>query len=213
MANPKIGSFRNAHRNEPVLILGNGPSLCTVNFERLKVETIGIHRSWKKWLSPYHIIGQHHSYFDELRNGEWKPPGIIFTRGLQGAGWSNVCKLKFLGIKPYLVSLDLEKGTHTTFVGQLAIEIAIWMGYDPIYLIGYDLNYREEHFDEPKVKAEDKEFDKTPRVAYFPDDGTRDVQRKMLSMLAMESPSEIINLNWKSAVDAFPFKDLEEVYV
>ena len=144
------GLFKDLHAGEPCLVLGNGPSLDQVDFSKVKMHTIGIHRSWKKVVSPYHVILRQNRWWDEIEQSKWIP-NVVWARG--EPGWFNAKRDSYVvrvkGRTPVIClssagfgrfSFDLyQDGTWQHNAGLLAMEVAAYMGFDPIYLSGFDI--------------------------------------------------------------------------
>ncbi len=149
-----ILDFKDIDKDKPVLLLGNGPSLHELGMApHVKIPTIGIHRSWFALPSKYHIIlrnvprykewGNHWDDFIEILPSE--RPEVIFTSD------SRKPKVDFqnlivVPVKQNSFSFDLTQGSSAFNAGLLALEVAVWLGHNPIYLIGYDMNHNERNF-------------------------------------------------------------------
>lgn len=207
-----VEQFRDFHKGDPVLVLGNGPSLDTVDFTRVKIHTIGIHRSWTKIVSPYHVILRQNRWWDEIERGEWIP-NVVWARAeprwFDGRRDSFVVRVK--GRTPVIhkaaagfgrFSFDLyQDGTWQHNAGLLAIEVAAYMGFNPIYLVGFDIE--GGHFGGGDDEAKDNV--KTLQVNLF---------RAGAVYIARERPNlRIANLNPASRIaDVFDLAGLGEVY-
>lgn len=203
--------FKDRHPGESVLILGNGPSLGLLEPDRLTIPTIGIHRSWRKMTSPYHVILRQPRYWGEIQRGEWKP-NVIFTLAgtvnwnTNAAMHNQTVWIPFKNIRKNIqgygrLSFDLERGCHVSNAGVFAVEVALWLGFTKVHLIGYDLGEGEGHF------CDDDS----------PEDRWRPIQRELMQIAADQLNAErrdvtVRNLNPASTVRSFPFGQLEELY-
>ena len=204
-------SYRNACPDVPALLLGNGPSLELIDFGRLAVPVvIGMNRSWKAYQAMYHCLMYREEHISALTSGQCGPR-VLFTimQPHQAMATRRVLPELHLVRFPQIrtnyplgtMAFDgLEKGTPCRNTGQFAIEVALWLGCDPIYLIGYDLGYDDGHF-----------FDDAS-----PSGEWRDKQRALFRLLAQNIAKKfpdrsVFNLNPESSVDAFPFGELEMV--
>lgn len=195
----------------PALLLGNGPSLRDIDFERVSVPVVlGMNRSWKAYQATYHCLMYREDHISALTSGDCRPH-VLFSlmQPHQAMALRQVVPelhhVRFPQIRTRhplgTMAFDgLEKGTPCRNTGQLAIEVALWLGCQPIYLLGYDLGYGDGHFFD----------DVSPTVEW------RDRQRALFHLLAkniaMKFPGRsVFNLNPKSCIDAFPFKCLDEV--
>jgi len=154
-----IDALRNTHRGQRCLLLGNGPSLEQLDQPLLPdITVIGMHRSWRLINAPYHVILQRRQFFDEIESGEWLPRGLIITKRSMAGGLADrlpcdVVPVRSRGIKKHEgeMSFDLSHGSSAVMCGQLALEVAVWMGFTTIYLIGYDLRGGHAFTDEPDL--------------------------------------------------------------
>lgn len=196
----------------PALLLGNGPSLNAIDFEQVRTPVvIGMNKSWKAYQAMYHCVMYREDQLSALTDGQCLPR-VLFSLAQphQGAALRRLLPelhhLRFPQIRTKYplgtMAFDgLQKGTPCRNTGQLAIEVALWLGCDPIYLIGYDLGYNDGHF-----------FDEVS-----PTNEWRDKQRALFSLLAkniaVKFPERtIVNLNPDSHIDAFVFGDVSVVH-
>lgn len=156
------------------MLLGNGPTLSTWNLADVgaRYPMFGINRSWKAVQTEWtcHINHTHHL---ELANGtNTRPSRVVFTldstlervrrhraripkpppaevpsevvaiHDCSCVAENGTIERKFL-----FRGQRLDRGTLGHFAGYLAIEIAAWIGWSPIYLVAYDGG--GGHFDEP----------------------------------------------------------------
>jgi hypothetical protein len=147
-----IEHFHNRHRDEPVAILANGPSLADHPLRRIACVTIGINQSRRLHDSTYHVALDLDHYVKpgtaRMPDGSWRPQDTNYLRPIAD-------RLFSAGVKPYGVlmhslnpdpprqldwSWDLRRGVYshasTTYV---ALQLAMWMGFKRIYLLGVDL--------------------------------------------------------------------------
>lgn len=205
-----ILAFKNRHRGQAAMLLGNGPSLTTVPQAFLAgIENtaddpvlIGMNRSWKYQPTRYQcfVAPQH---WDELCAGKHRTE-VVFTtdRFVKNvAAWKRG---EHLDVEVVLVkqiresymlwkrfSPWLDKGTEAPFAGIFALQLAAWMGFKQIHLLGYDCHNTDgHHYDDVRAK--------------------RDVQLKYYSRVpawAEASGVKIWNWNPGSAIRVFPFKE------
>jgi len=155
----RLGALKGVHRGERIFIMGNGPSLNETPLEKLAGEhTFGLNRvyllfdriSWKPTfltLSDW-FIGP--DCADELNSLEGMT--LFFPerfRGLLRDGpdvyWYWIKRHVSWEGKPVeeRFAYDIARGvTPMWSVTNIAIQIAFYMGFDPIYLIGCDCNYK-----------------------------------------------------------------------
>lgn len=163
-----INEFLLIHEGEPVCLLGNGPTLKDHDLEGLQsagMKMIGINKSWTEVQCYYHTcVAQEH--FNNTQEGLYQPgrtnadggyeAGIFFiTRQRIEYGKLRFFKEWHATLVPirasrYIASddyfsADMKMGYHSLFGGQMAIELALWMGFNPIWLLGFDAHNNEGH--------------------------------------------------------------------
>lgn len=162
-----IKDFKDKHVGEPVALLCNGPSLLRYDLSTLPCKAIGMHGSWRLLQTEYHVILIHKPYFEEIAQGLCRPK-IVFVRDFYGKfvdtpgyyddkrGWHPCCYHRDTVVIPRApgrqnasFSFRLDEGNNIVHCGLLALEIAVWMGFNPIYLLGLDLIAGEGHFYDP----------------------------------------------------------------
>lgn len=145
----KLGDFRGRLAGQPVVILGNGPSLLHHDLAAWKGATIGTNRSHRVHASTYHVAAERR-YEAEL--SALKCP--VFVAGM---GWQNFMEVPILDARVTSFSRDIEQGVVVCkgTVGSVlfaALQIASWLGARPIYLVGVDL--AGPHFDDSPASKE-----------------------------------------------------------
>jgi hypothetical protein len=209
-AQSKLRTYRDRHGGEPVILLGNGPSLNDLDASKLKMTAISMHRSWRKMICPYHMILRQPRYWHEINEGVWKPRTVwtlggnpCWQRDHQHDDTVYVRKRETVmrkGLKGWgEVTLDLMKGTSINNVGLFSIEAAAFMGFNPIHLIGYDLY--GGHFNDDE---EPSERTRTLQVELFAE-AARRIKREAPNLV-------ILNCNLDSMVPGFPLVSLDAAY-
>ena len=207
-------ALMNLKKGETALVLGNGPSMERVDFDRLSstVVVMGMHRSWRQHNPPFHIILRQAMYWDEIEEGAWTPRGIVVTKTDQklenwDLGSTRVAKIKSVSKRhpgrPGFM-MPMHEGSGAIFCGQFALEVAAYMGFKRICLIGYDMQPGSGH----AFPVEDE------HISW---DSTRKVQRDTMAatmerMKEVYPDTRVFNLAPDSALQCFPFADLEELY-
>jgi hypothetical protein len=98
-----------------------------------------------------------------------------------------------------LISIQLDEGSSADMTGHFALEVALWLKCNPIYLIGYDC-YGAHFCDE-----------------ITPEDGWQSIQADMFDQTAEQlkldaEDVKIYNLSPKSSIQGFEKKTIEEVF-
>jgi hypothetical protein len=150
-----LNRFRNIHRDQPAWIIGNGPSLTMLDLSLLKNQiTFGVNGIWLLfdqlgWMPTYYVVEDSYVAEDNAEAiGGIHGPVKIFPSDLH-------CFLKPDGNTYYI---NLQRGEYPRFprfskdcdkivywggtVTYTNLQLANYMGCNPIYLIGMDLDYK-----------------------------------------------------------------------
>lgn len=156
----KLTQFRNKYKNKKCFIVCNGPSLKISDLERLyddKIYTFGCNLIFNLysdtyWRPDFYVVcdfSLYKTYYDEissLRNigSEMFVKGICDIDGINELEGINYyyegCRRKYN--EDAMFSDDIAKVVYSGFtVAYDMLQIAVYMGFSPIYLIGADFNY------------------------------------------------------------------------
>lgn len=139
----KIKQLKDIGRSRILVIVGNGPSINEIKLEEVKnlegVDFLSINKPDSRlWPTKYW------AFFDasQLRRHEelWNSyTGVMFNSTAIRKSKENSLQVKNLGGKGF--SSDLMKGLH---IGRssvyAAMQIALWMNYNHVYIIGCDMD-------------------------------------------------------------------------
>ncbi len=141
--------FHNIHRNRRCVIIGNGPSLNKMDLRFLAREyTFGMNRiflGFEQWqFQPTYYVAVNTLVLEqnvEIIQGLGMPKFIRSTVGMNYLyDFNNTVLLRLHGHKYF--SKDLLQGYHEGYtVTYVAMQIAYWMGFDEVILIGVDHNF------------------------------------------------------------------------
>lgn len=150
----KIEQLKDLHKGERCFVIGTGPSLTTADLELINNEvsfaTNRIYELFDKtdWRPTYYINQDHtliKEFSDEIKNVDSK---FVFLPVDYRSEFSGdkyrffVLKHKEFYPKPAPFSFDISKYLAQGFtVTYGAIQIAAYMGFGEIYLLGIDHNY------------------------------------------------------------------------
>ena len=144
----RLDALRDRHRGERCFVIGNGPSLRQTDLSKLARErTFGLNRIYLKFdelgfATTYHVCVNRLVVEQCAREIEAVPcPKFI--------GWESRRAIRFTDDMVFLRSLaephfaadprdGLWYGATVTFA---AIQLAWWMGFDPVILIGVDHDF------------------------------------------------------------------------
>ena len=224
----KIVKFKNAYEGKRCFIVGNGPSLTLEDLEKIRNEyCFGTHRVYQifdktQWrptfycAQDYKLIQDSSDEISRMDN-ENKFLGMVATNK-----YKNIAKATYIRmiLKPFypelpLFSEDMLKGFYEGFtVTYMCLQLAIYMGFKEIYLIGVDHNYSIELNPDGTLKE-----DKSIKDHFSDDDKITNIPQTFKSTLAYISAQKyaekhnimIYNLTRGGKLDAFPRKKLEEI--
>lgn len=189
-----LESFRDVHKGQRCFVVGNGPSLNQIDMGRLKDEiTFGSNRCYMgfpDWGFEFTYWGIYDALQIEEYGPEYEanvPPGPV--KFYPYAYWPllrlpNACPIAMDW--PRAASREFSTDPHRLIVGYsvtfMLLQIAAFMGCDPIYLVGLDHRY---HITRPQLltravrlsgKWVARHFDHTPW--YRAAEGAVDAWRK-----------------------------------
>lgn len=118
--------------------------------------------------------------------------------GTSMAGWSSDC--------------SKEIYSHRT-VSLLFMQLAHWMGFGPLYLVGCDIDYKTKDFNEPDPNHWNVNYDAFPRSQENADKENLQMHQAHLamSMLAKHNNVEVYNATIGGKLEAYPRVDIFEV--
>ena len=156
----KLIRFKDKHKDERCFIVCNGPSLRISDLEKLydnNIYTFGCNLIFKMYSDTYwrpnaYVItefGLYKTYYDEIRDLK-KGNNEVFVKGiceieqmkeLDGINYYyEDCRRKYYENEVF--SDDIVRGVYSGYtVAYDMIQIAVYMGFSEIYLIGADFNY------------------------------------------------------------------------
>lgn len=191
-----ILKWRGIHTGEQCAIIANGPSVRGLDLSAIECTTIGVNRAWMLRDWDYYAMGDLRQFEDyEKARGPITELEPLFTLE---TGPRHATRLLNLPSKSRQFSFDLVSGVYpNNTITATAIQLAVWMGFKDIYLVGVDANGAHFH-DEKEVPP--KKF-ANQREAYGYIAGILDGKGV-----------RITNLNPQSHVFAFPRRLFSEVF-
>jgi len=199
----RIKDYKDIHTG-PCVILGNGPSILNHDLSKLIYPHIGVNRSWRLIRSRYHAVADiiHLvEYFGDIWDADY-----VFTWRMPNSKFEDL-RVKEKDDKCIWIKQDPPdwpvkpegRGPWSGYSGICAIELGMYMGYDPVYLLGFDLHDNEKKF----YKCE--HGDRSGRA--------NNNQRIKVDKMAAVIPDDrhVYNCNKESALTCFEYRDVEEV--
>lgn len=235
---PRNARFKDLHPGRRAFVIGNGPSLATQDISPLKGELLFTMNSFDRHPLCRELLPVYHCFADPELNDNSPEREEYLARVAEGIGestvfvraWPSMKSATFerwrsagqlypvpivgdLALEP-ITALDMCLGLPGVWsVAQLALMTAIYMGCDPIYLIGLDSDWaasldRDRHF------YGDRELDESWNWAY------EGILEETLSMFrayrhlwdfCKERDVEVYNCTAGGLLDVFPRKCFEDV--
>jgi len=195
-----------------VFIIGGGPSFSSINVDLLKDKhVIGCNDAYRLGSDVVDFVffrdnsfyNAHKSFFHEYK-------GVFVTldhkkRKVRPSQQVKICAMTSFSISPDTYKLSWYRNS-----GVSAIELAVKLGAERVYLLGYDCDVDKDlqktNWYE-SIKAERPFLEKKSRVSEF----AREFARFNNDFRAVYPEIEIINLNPKSALDVFPKQEPTEI--
>jgi len=193
------------HEGNPCFIIGGGKSLEGFDFKKLQGKyTIGINKSFIYFDSTFLYIGDLNFYQgiqrDEILCKKWNDfKGTKVLLAPQVPNTKVDCHVVMRKADKELPS-DLEDGIPIgNNSGFGALILGYLLGFNPIYLLGFDLqgNHWHEGYGE-------KEIPKDRYTRFI-------IPFQQIADSFMEKGIEVINLNPKSVLQCFKKKRIEEI--
>lgn len=181
-----VAAYKGIHSG-PVVLLANGGSLLDHDLSKITYPVIGLNHSWSLYPNPkYHLALDYGHY--RLDPDVYQ--GLDKKLFVMGERWPVGCRIKFHPSAHW--SWDLEEGATVGWqtvgsVVYVGLQLAVYMGFNPIYILGLDL--KGEHFHNR-----------------WPVSETLPKQNLLYRMAAKELAGkvEVFNVSPHSECDAFP---------
>ena len=191
--NPQIEKYRGRHIGKRCFIVATGPSLKINDLDKLAKNNeicISMNRIWYAfdktvWRPEYYVVGDYRFLMEDEELLEELPVQHIFVADTYEPYWVNEHKesiLKFHFHYEYLpsrmpkFSVDFSrKSYHGCSATYTCIQLAVYMGFSDIYLLGVDATrlgkYHDNssHFCKEYISRSTTNlmtFDDEPRLAY-----------------------------------------------
>lgn len=214
----KIEQYQDVGFGESIFIVGNGSSVISADLVKLPPDkTMTVNRAWKLIDAKFHAIIMHSGYIRDIAMMEKQPEALFI------AGSSSEVESKYRKMLQNEVCfvprrspewrkevtpadfLDLSKGWYPTHTGLFAIQVAYFMGYKNIFLIGFD-GYGC-HFEHTAANPLDDHERHTRELAFLDEaiqkQNTDNVECQDQCEMLFHGPS-IYNLNPSNSYNVFP---------
>lgn len=196
----KFAEYKNAHKNETIIVCGCGHSLKTLEHPERTI-TIGVNDVGRQFTPDYLVVLNPKNQFkgDRFKYVENSTSKALFTQLNLKTKHNNTVKFK-LGKRGGTSFDDLIALPYTRNSPYVALCLAIHMGAKQIGLIGVD--FTQDHF-----------FSKTGKHSLSASLKSIDQEYLKLFKAARERGVDIVNLSDESKVTAFPKKSFNDFYV
>ena len=146
--------------SKTIIILGNGPSVRDVQFENIKIDSFGMNLAYRhytkiNWFPTYygcydlrhlkHNLDNFYTYLaaSDNRLKTFFVPTLFNTKKqsdkIEITGLSSVLSYTFKHLE-----VDNKMDNYVGGTGAMCAQLAIYLGYTNIILIGMDLNYNTQ---------------------------------------------------------------------
>lgn len=195
--------YKDIHRGLRVVIVGNGPSAEQYFGKHFDAVVMGVNRSWQYPIGPARYFAtMNSSHFNDVFMGKHRPaPHTVFARAsirnryrsLKHCryGWYVVFVEQEGTSSPENFSVDLTQFVAHCFSGIFAIQVALYMGFSEIYLVGFDAHDGEGHAGADNSVTGRR----SPQLPFY----------VPAAKVARERGQLIVNCNQDSAIRCFDF--------
>jgi hypothetical protein len=142
-----LNTFRDKH-NGACIIIGGGPSLKGFDFDYLTLPTFGVNNIFLTGYTPTYyciedrlVAADRAAEINAVDTTKFVGKHLHHILGGMGAVWINTDMTTGYPAFPTF-SFDLNKVLYTGgTVTYMCLQLAFWMGFEEVYLIGIDHNY------------------------------------------------------------------------
>lgn len=238
--------FKNRHSNDRCFIVGTGPSIIEQDLTLLKDEfAIGVsglfqHKDIENIAPNYYVLPpvfrSHGNYYDEGNFISWmndmdailKNDTVMF---LDIGDKKYIDKYKIFQDKQIawvnylswaknasIQQIDLLRMPSISSVSEVAIQVALYLGFKEIYLVGFDHSWQDDiwkhfdvnymnHFDEQKLNACKEWVDSEHEMGRH-----AQIFNKYKKLYALKRNIYNANAKQNSYVDTFPKVKFEDLF-
>jgi hypothetical protein len=153
-----IQKFKNKYINERCFIVGNGPSLNNLDLKKLRNEyTFGVNSIFLKkedFIPYFYVVEDHHVARDNSKIiSKFKAPNKFFPRNYKhiikrdsNTSFFNMNTGYYQELSSnYCIPRFSADASNRLYCGQsvtiICLQLAFYMGFKEVYLIGMDFNY------------------------------------------------------------------------
>jgi hypothetical protein len=159
-----VEKIKDLHKGEKCFLLGTGPSYRYLDMSKIKSITFGTNTSYKKFHSPTYYCVSDKNVWQEHKEQILSLNTQLLLSGHAGRDFlankdnyrkiTNTAPIIFKDLgdikRKGWQDKDLTHGTYwgNTIMVDCALQVAYWMGFKEVYLIGCECSYKDvHHFD------------------------------------------------------------------
>ena len=225
---PQIERLKDSHVGERCFIVGNGPSLLVKDLEKIKDEVcFGTHRIYMlfhqtEWRPTYYCAQDSrliNSSIEEISSLDAKMRLVAIVQDTAYRRLKNVECIP-LFIKNFYPELpkfaeDVSKGIYEGFtVTYMCLQLAVYMGFKEIYLLGVDHSYSIERLPDGQIKENegvDDHFSKEDKIENIPQTYKSTLAYEAARRYADSHGIKIINASRGGKLDVFERVEFDNV--
>lgn len=196
----EILRWKDVHKDEPITLIGNGESINAHDLSRIRGVTIGLNAAWKKRAWTYYCMGDQ-GQFEEYKRARG-PIENLKPLFATHTGPPHAVRLHghpMVGMKSFSFDLAHVGVYMNNTITATGLQLAVWMGGNPIYLVGID--------------AQGRHFYGGPEIPELKFANQRETFGYFAGYLAVARPElKIVNLNINTRVCVWPRQRFEEVF-
>jgi hypothetical protein len=216
-----IQNYKDVGWGESLFIIGNGSSIRKSDLKKLRPEkTMTVNRSWKLVPSEYHAMIMHSGYIKDIANMDIQPQ-CLFVAGAPAEVEAKYRKMlqnevcfvprrtpNWRGVTPYEY-LNLDSGWYPTHTGLFAIQVAYYMNFKHVFLLGFD-GYGC-HFEADEINPLDDHERHTKELEFLKDAMDKLTRDKEVSAGEIEASETVVyNCNPANAYNVFTKISLDD---
>lgn len=224
----QIKKLQNKYSNKRCFIIGNGPSLVTDDLEKLKNEIcFGSHRVYQifertDWRPNYYFAQDAKLISDSAKEINEKIKCEKFLCSIPRVKIPKIKNANYIQIfledfYPQLpkFSEDMSLGFYEGFtVSYMCLQMAVYMGFKEIYLLGIDHNYSVNMLADGTIAHSDVKdhFDDNDKITNIPQTFKSSLAYVAAAKYAQEHNIKIYNATRGGKLEAFERIDFDKIF-
>ena len=226
----KLLSLKDIHKGKRCFIVGNGPSLNVNDLEKLKGEIcFGTHRIYNifdktDWRPTYYCAQDYNLVRSSIDDIKRLDAEIKFIAMLQNQRYPSISNATFIKMVCERFYPDLPKfsedlaqdGIYEGFtVSYMCLQIAVYMGFSEIYLLGVDHSYSKVMLPNGEVLSAtnvDDHFSENDKLENIPQLYKSTLAYKKANCYAKENGIKVLNATRGGELEAFERVDFDSLF-